>query len=386
MTSSRSTTAAAVTVRPVASAADRRRFVDFLYDHYADDPTFIPPLRMEQEKLINPKKSAFFEHGAMELYLAEDAAGTVVGRIAAIENGMHLRTHQDGNGFFGFFECVDDEGVAFALLDAASAWLRGRDLTGVRGPTNPRMNDVAGLLIDGFDRPPVILMPYNKPYYEAFLTAYGFERVMTMWAYYLHAAYMRSEKMERGVKLVYRRNPDLRIRTLDMERFDEEIETALSIYNDAWSNNWGHVSYTDAEARELAKDLRQIIDPDLVVFAEVDGEAVGFAFALPNINRGLRLLPRGKLLPLGLPKLLLAEKLGAFYEIRLPLLGVRKAYQGRGFDAPLILEIISNGLGKGYEACEMSWVLDTNARLINALEALGGVKDKEYGMFELSLA
>ena len=157
-----------VTVRPVRSSADRRAFLDLPYSHYEGVRTFIPPLRMDQDNVLNPKKNPFFEHGTIELFLAE-RGGAVVGRIAAIENGQHLAKYADGTGFFGFFETVEEYAVAGALLDAAAAWLTGRGLTGVRGPTNPTMNDVAGLLVGGFDRPPSILLPYNYPYYQGFL-------------------------------------------------------------------------------------------------------------------------------------------------------------------------------------------------------------------------
>ena len=169
----------AVTVRPVTSSADRRRFLDLPYSHYAEDRAFVPPLRMDQAKVLNPKKNPFFEHGDMQLFIAE-RAGEVVGRIAGIVNGMHLKKYDDGNGFFGFFETIEDPEVSTALLDAATGWLKQRGLTGVRGPTNPSMNDVAGLLVDGFNRAPSILLPYNKSYYEQYLADYGFTRAMTM--------------------------------------------------------------------------------------------------------------------------------------------------------------------------------------------------------------
>ena len=378
-----------LTVRPVVSRRDRARFLDFPYTHYAGHPYWIAPLRMDQAKALDPRKNPFFEHGTAALFLAE-RGGEIVGRVAAIENGEHLRKYADGNGFFGFFECVEDYAVAEALLDAAAGWLRGRGLTGMRGPTSPSMNDTAGLLVAGFEREPAILMPYNPPYYVDFLERYGFERAMTMWAYYVHKKYVNVERLDRGAELVLRRNPGLRVRTLDMSRFWDEAKTVLRIYNAAWAENWGHVPMTEHEFEHLAKDLKQIVEPEIVFFLDLDkpdgtSESVAFSILLPNLNQALRHVPNGRLLPLGLPKLLAYSKLGGVYETRMPLMGVLPEHRGKGFDAVLVHASVHDGTKRGYDACEMSWVLDANKRLTNSLDALGGVRDKEYVMLEKAL-
>lgn len=375
---------ATVTVRPVRSSSDRTAFLDLPYRHYRGEQNFVPPLRMDQAGVLNAKKNPFFEHGAIELFLAEQA-GRPVGRIAAIENGQHLAKYADGNGFFGFFESVDDYAVAEALLDAASTWLKGRGLTGVRGPTNPTMNDVAGLLVDGFHRPPAILLPYNKPFYEGFLLRYGFRRAMTMWAYYVHEAYINAPRMARGAEIVRRRQPSLTIRPLDRSRFADEIRAAMDIYNVAWAENWGHVPYTMHEATHLANELKPVLEDDLFLFVEDAGRPVAFSASLPNLNRALAHLPNGRLFPTGLPKLLARAKLGGVYEIRMALMGILPEYRGRGIDALLIHQTIVNGQARDYEACEMSWVLDVNKPLTNALDQLGAVRDKQYAMFEKTL-
>jgi GNAT superfamily N-acetyltransferase len=340
---------------------------------------------MDQAKVLNEKKNPFFEHGEIQLFLAEDARGEVVGRVAAIVNGMHLEKYDDGNAFFGFFECVEDYAVAEALLDTATAWLRERGYTGVRGPTNPSMNDTAGLLVDGFDREPAILMPYNPPYYVEYLERYGFERAMTMWAYYVHEAYVNKDKLRRGADIVMRRNPELTLRTLDLDRFWEDAAAVRRIYNEAWSQNWGHVPMTEHEFEHLAKDLKQVIEPELVFILEKDGEPVAFSISIPNLNQALKHVPSGRLFPTGLPKLLAYAKLGAVYELRMPLMGVLPEYHGRGFDAVLVDATIQDGIAVGYDACELSWVLDVNKPLVNSLDKLGAVKDKEYTMLEMGL-
>ena len=373
-----------LTVRPVRSSRDRSAFLDVPYALYADAPHFVPPLRMDQKHVLDPKKNPFFEHGTLELFLAE-RDGEIVGRVAAIENGQHLAKYADGNGFFGFFDTVEDYAVAEALLDAAAGWLRGRGLTGVRGPANPTMNDVAGLLVDGFDRPPAILLPYNYPYYQGFLERWGFARAMTMWAFYVHEAYINAERMARGAAIVQRRTPGITVRPLNPKTFDADIAAAMRIYNRAWANNWGHVPYTEHEALHLAGEMKPVIEPDLFLFAELDGAPIAFAASLPNLNQALRHLPRGRLASLGLPKVLGTWKLGGVYEIRMALMGVLPEHRNLGLDALLIHHTIVNGRRDGYQAAELSWVLDVNKPLVNALDKLGCTRDKEYAMFEAAL-
>lgn len=375
-----------VTIRPIESLRDRRRFVDFQYELYRTNSHWIPPLRRDVHHSLNPGKNAFFDHGKMQLFLALDESGRVLGRIAAILNGMHLQKYNDSNGFFGFFETIDDSDVAAALLDAAIAWLRSAGMSGVRGPANPTLNDTSGLLVGGFDREPSVLMPYNPEYYEPLLLRYGFERAMTMWAYYIHKKYVKLDKLRRGAEIVRRRNPGLKLRNIDMTRFDAEAKTILHIYNDAWSRNWGHVPMTEAEVGQLAREMKQIIDPKIVYMLEDDGRPVAFSISIPNINQLLKRVADGRLLPLGLPKMLAYAKFGGLYECRTPLMGVLREYQGRGLDAILNLAIIEEGPTHGYDASEMSWVLDSNRVLRNALESFGAVVDKEYAMLEMRFA
>lgn len=374
-----------ISVTPVASRRDRKAFIQFPFDLYRDSNVWIPPLRTDVAKLIDRRKNAFFEHGDMQLFLARTADGNVVGRIAAIRNGMHLEKYGDGVGFFGFFDAVDDVDVGHALLSTAADWLRAEGLSTMRGPANPTLNDTAGLLVGGFDKQPAILMPYNHPYYESMLTSFGFSRSMTMWAYYSHIKYLDDAKLNRGRDLLFRRYPALSARRLDMDHFDREAASILDIYNDAWSQNWGHVPMTEGEFTQLAAELKQIVDPRLVVIVEDAGEPIAFAISLPDLNYALKTVSNGRLLPTGLLKLLFLAKSGVIREIRMPLMGVRKSYQGRGLDAVLIAETINTGRAIGVLGCEMSWILDTNHKMRNALESMNGVKDKEYAMFDCAI-
>ncbi len=372
-------------VTPVKSRRDRKAFIQFPFDLYADTDVWVPPLRLDTSTLINPRKNAFFEHGDMQLFLARDGKGNVVGRIAAIKNGMHLKKYDDGVGFFGFFESIEDGEVSAALFEAAASWLRDQGLSSMRGPTNPSMNDVAGLLVGGFDKQPAILMPYNHGYFEGLLKGWGFERVMTMWAYYTNSKLIKSEKLRRGTELLLRRYPGLEVRRMDKSRFEDEARIILDIYNDAWSENWGHVAMTEGEFAQLAKELKQIVDERLVVIIEDNGAPIAFAVTLPDLNHALKMLRSGRLLPFGIFKLLFLAKSGVIREVRMPLMGVKKSHQGKGLDAILVYSTIQNSAELGVLGCEMSWVLDNNLVLRNSLETMGGVKDKEYAMFEAQI-
>ena len=374
-----------VQVRPALSSRDLRRFVDLPFRLYEGNRFWVPPLRMDIAAKLNPKKNPFFEHGEMQAFLAT-RGDQVVGRIAAIKNGKHLEKWTDGAGFFGFLEAEDDAEVFAALFQTAEGWLRARGLKSARGPVDPTMNDTAGLLVEGFDRPPSILMPYQPAYYKAHLDALGYTRAVTMWAYFIHDAYLDDSRLRRGVDIVRRRHPDLTLRPLDTGRFAEEIATALRLYNEAWGENWGNVAYTDAEALHLAKELKPVLEPELFLFLEKAGEPIAFAISLPNLNRALKHIENGRLLPFGLPKLLAMAKSGLISEIRMAVMGVSSKYRGQGFDALLVLDTIDRGRAMGYDACEMSWVLDTNKALTNALDKMGAVRDKEYCMVEKALA
>jgi GNAT superfamily N-acetyltransferase len=369
-------------VRPVRTLRDRRRFVAFPYTLYNSSPYWVAPLRREQARLLFSKKNLFFLHGRIAPFIAEDASGRVLGRVAAIVNGAHLQKHGDGTGFFGFFECVERYDVAAALFDAAAAYLRAQGLSVLRGPVNPSINESSGLLVKGFDRAPAILMPYNPPYYEDFLLRYKFERKMTMWAYYGAWKHLNAERLRRGAELVRRRMPGLRTRNPDMSRFAEEAKTMCGIYNQAFDAGWGRVPVSEDEFLYMAKALRPVLDPDLVFFLEHDGRPVGFSLSLPDVNALLRRVPDGRLFPFGFLKLLGYTWFGERRECRTAVLALLPAYQRRGLDSLLILDTIESAQRNGYVGGELSWVMEDNAVLKNALKNLGAVVDKEYALFE----
>jgi GNAT superfamily N-acetyltransferase len=272
--------------------------------------------------------------------------------------------------------------VAAALFDTLAAYLGAQGLRAMRGPTNPSINESSGLLVNGFDRAPSILMPYNPPYYEQFLLRYGFERKMTMWAYYGAWKHLNTERLRRGAEIVRRRMPGLSLRSPDMSRFEEEALTMCEIYNRAFDDGWGNVPLSEAEFLYMAKAMRPILDPRIVFFLEHEGRAIGFSLSVPNINITLKHLPDGRLLPLGFIKLLGHLRFGQSPEFRTVVLALLPGYQRRGLDSLLILNTIEKAQQHGYIASELSWVMDNNVVLKNALDNLGAAIDKEYAMFE----
>jgi GNAT superfamily N-acetyltransferase len=326
----------------------------------------------------------------MELFLAEDAGGRVVGRVAAIENGRHLEVHRDGTGFFGFFEVATPEtaagvATAHALLDAAEEWLRARGLTRVVGPASPTLHDTAGLLVRGFDRPPAVMMPYNPPAYQGLLLDRGFVRAVTLRAYYGAWKHLDADRLRRGADAVRRRYPGLVLRSADIRRYGEELELVHRLYDSCFAGEWGFVPLTDAEFAQMARSMRPIIDSRLVLFIEARGEPIGFALSLPNVNLALRHVRNGRLTPANAARLAAYLRFGAVSEFRTILLGVAPAWRRRGMDALLILKTIEAGHAAGYHASEMGWVMAHNRPLTNALDTLGGVVDKEYALFERTL-
>ena len=256
----------------------------------------------------------------------------------------------------------------------------------MRGPANPSLNDMAGLLIQGFDRPPSILMPYNPPYYEDFLLRNGFDSIMAMWGYYVHKKYVKFDRLKRGARIVRSRNPGLSMRTLDMSRFNEEVASIRTIYNEAWTKNWGAVPANGCgvcQASQGSETCRLI--PAWRSLLRCTVNPWGFAVALPDVTLAFQRLPRGRLLPFGILQLWAGIKYSSNRDIRLPIMGVLKAYHGRGFDVLPVLETIEKGPEYGYQGCEMSWILDNNHKLKNLLQSIGAVVDKKYAILERPL-
>ncbi|KAB2967378.1 MAG: N-acetyltransferase [Thermoanaerobaculia bacterium] len=370
---------AAIEVRPVRTRRDRRRFVRLPWRIYRDTPAWVPPLEIERMDFIDRRKNAFFRHSDAELYLAE-REGEPVGRIAAIENRRHLETYRDGTGFFGFFESIDDPSVARALVAKASDWARARGLARLRGPMSFTINDECGLLLDAFELPPVLLMSYNPPYYRPLLEDLGFRKAQDLWAYRLDAPERVPERLGRLARAVAARG--ISVRKLDFSRFDEEVALVHRIHSQAWASNWGAVPLTVEEMRALARELKPLADRDLVFLAEDGGEPVGVSVTVPDINQALP-AARGRLLPFGLVRLLLARR--RIDAVRVLILGVLPGHRFRGVDAALYARTMEEAIRKGYRWGELSWVLESNPAMNSAAEFLGATRYKTYRIYDLEL-
>lgn len=376
-----------VVVRPARTAADLRRFIDLPYRLHRGDPQWVPPLRMDMRTLLSRQKNPFFQHADAEYFLAErETAGDGgrqrerAGRIAAIHNRLHNEFHADEVGFFGFFECVDDQAVADALFEAAAAWLRERGLRVMRGPASFSTNDECGVLVDGFDTPPTVLNPHNPRYYVPLVERAGLTPAKDLFQYQSTNPTM-PERLIRGAQLIAERKK-IRLRRIDLKHFDKEVERIKQIYNAAWEKNWGFVPMTDAEIDHLASQLKPVVVPDLVLFAEREGEVIGFAAALPDLNIALKANPSGRLFP-GIIKILWAKR--KITRIRILLLGLLKEYRVTGADALMYHWIWEKGYALGYRWAEAGWILDDNVAMSNALVRMGFQHYKTLRLYDRSL-
>lgn len=373
-------------VRPVQTERDRMAFIRFPFRLYTDDPCWVPPLLYERKAFFNPKKNPFYRHAEVELYLAE-RGGEVVGTISAHINYNHNAFHNEKVGFFGFFEVIEDYQVAQALLDAACEWVRARGMTAIRGPMNFSTNEECGLLVDGFDSPPVVFMTYNPRYYQGFLERYGMQKAMDLWAYRLDIETVGTDlgklppKLKRVVNMALERGR-FTIRNANIRDFENELARLKRIYNSAWERNWGFVPMTDEEIDHLARGIKRWIDPDLIFVAEVDGEPVGVSITLPDMNQPL-LHMGGKLFPFGWLKYLWYRR--KMHICRVFAMGVLEAYRGQGIDAVFYYLTGKAAIPKGYTMAEMSWILETNTMMNRAVRFLGGQVYKTYRIYEKGL-
>ena len=375
-----------MSIVPVHSNRDLRRFIDFPYQLHARDPLWVPPLRRDVKLLLSRTKNPFFEHAEAEYLLAE-RSGQVVGRIAAIANRLHNQTHADKVGFFGFFEAVDDQTVAHALLGAAAAWLGPRGFDTMRGPASFSTNDESGLLVDGFDTPPVLMMPHNPPYYLALLERAGFTTAKNLLVYQhgrqLGQVIPVPDRLTRATQLITERL-GITIRPLRMNDFKAEVDRVKALYNKAWEHNWGFIPMTDHEIDHLAAQFKPVVVPSLVPFVEKDGKVIAFALALPDLNSILATNRSGRMFPVIL-KLLWRLKTNRIYRLRITLLGVLPEYRGKGIDAVLYHWIWTRGGMLNYSWGEAGWILEDNPAMNAGLVKMGFTVYKTYRLLDRPL-
>jgi GNAT superfamily N-acetyltransferase len=331
--------------------------------------------------LLSRTKNPFFEHAEAEYLLAE-RDGVVVGRIAAISNRLHNETHGDRVGFFGFFECIDDQAVADALFAAAADWCRAKGHDLLRGPVSFSVNDECGLLVDGFDFPPALMMPHSPRYYVDLVERAGFARAKNLLVYQggREDLYVPvPERLARGTELI-RQRLGITIRPLDLSRFDQEVAAIKEIYNSAWEKNWGFVPMTEREIDHLAEQFRPVVIADFVPVAEKDGKTIGFGIALPDLNAILRTNRSGWLLP-ALPRILWALKMRTLRRARIVLLGVVPEYRGKAIDAMLYHWIWTKAEKLGFRWGEAGWILEENAAMNAGLEKMTFRVYKTYRLY-----
>ncbi len=362
---------------PIEGSSGLRQFVEFPYSFYRGDPYWVPPLRIAMKELLDTARHPFYAHASLQCFIAR-RGGKTAGRIAAIHNRNHNEHHGENAGFFGFFECVDDEAIAAALLGAARTWLRAQGAEVMRGPVSPSTNYECGLLVDGFDSSPQVMMPYNPRSYDRLIQAAGLRKAKDLYAYHMLTDAMAVERVERLAARAAG-SDGVRIRPIRMSAFQEDVEKVWEVYNAAWSRNWGFVPMTRDEFLLMGKEMKPILDPGFVLLGEVDGRVVGFAMGLPDINRALK-PAGGRLVPLGFLKILYHKRF--IRSVRVLVLGVVEQYRTVGVAAGFYAELCRHAKRRGFNECEMSWVLEDNVLMNRSIEAFGGKRYKTYRIYE----
>jgi len=371
-------------IRPIEAKSDVVKFVKCQWDFYKDDPNWVPPMKMDRMNLLNTKTNPFYQHSLMQLFLAEDN-GEIVGRIAAIINDNHNKTHNDKVGFFGFFECVNDQNVADLLFNTANDWLKSRGMDTSRGPVNPSLNDETGLLIEGYNMPAVTLMTYNPEYYAELIENAGFAKAKDLYAYLLEMHSFLTDKMRR-MQSIIRKRYQIKIRKMNFKnkaKFKEDVKIMKELYNKAWEDNWGFVKMTDAEFEHLAKDMKMVADPNFTLIVEIKGKPAGFVLGLPDINQCFIKNRSGSTLG-GIWHLMTKKK--KIDTLRIIVLGVLPEYRSTGADAALYYEFFERGSKRGIKFGEASWILEDNLMMNRALTVtMNGKKYKTYRLYDKAI-
>jgi GNAT superfamily N-acetyltransferase len=364
----------------VSSRKDLLRFIRFPWVIYKDNPYWIPPLIYDRKKLLDKVNNPFYQHAEMELFLAL-SDNKVVGRIAAIKNEMHIKYHNNNCGFFGFFECIDDQDTANLLIDAAIAWLKEKGVTSVMGPANPSSNDDWGLLIDGFNLSPAFMMPYNPEYYIRLIETYGFTKIKDLNGYQIKAEnVLKVEKLKRLIESIKTRNK-ITIKQLDKNRFEEDLAKVKLVYNKAWAPNWGFVPLTEPEIDSIASEMKMLLEPSLTLFVEREHETIGFTLTMPDYNQLFKKM-NGRLFPFGIVRLLTQKR--RINAARILTLGIIPEYQKKGIDAVIYWELLNNAAKLGIYTGEASWILEDNEMMNNAILNMGGELYKRYRIYHLN--
>ncbi len=379
---------AQIEVRTVTSRSDLASFVDLPWQLYRTDPNWVPPLKSAVREILDTSRHPFYGGGAdaeRELFLAlED--GRPVGRIAAILNHAHNRFHDENIAFFGFFEAIDSEAVTRALFQAAEAWAAGRGASALRGPANPSTNYECGLLVKGFDGPPVLMMTYNPPYYADLIEDAGYAKVKDLYAYISPVHGRHLDRLIRLAEKTRKKYPELTTRKVNLKDFKHEVELVQEIYNAAWEKNWGFIPMSDAEITWMARELKPLVQQDLLRFAFIEDEAAGFILAIPDWNPVLKDLGGSPWKhPFKTVKHLLTAKPEKMEGLRVITMGVKAKFRKRGAEGLLFAEGLENALKIGYKWCEYSWILEDNELAKRTVRLMDAELYRIYRFYEKPL-
>lgn len=371
-------------IKKAVSPGEVKKFIDFPHQLYKSDVNYVPELFIAQKKLLDKKKNPFFKHADSEFFLAIRNR-KIEGRIAVIKNGNYNKLSGEPHGFFGFFDVIDNYAVSEKLLNAAVEWSEQNNFSKLIGPVNFSTNDTCGILIDGHETPPVIMMTYQKKYHQDFLERFGFEKKMDLLAYHI-----KPENMEEKVVSIHHRLEErlekrgIRIRKLNLKNFKQEVEILREVYNAAWEKNWGFVPMTKEEFDFAAEDMKSIVDVDFAYIAEHNGKAIGFSLTIPNLNEVFIKMKRGRLFPTGLFKLLYYKN--KVKSVRVLTLGVIEEYRKAGIDACFYARNIETARRKNIQWAEASWILENNQMMNRALQNIGAEVYKKYRIYEMPVA
>jgi GNAT superfamily N-acetyltransferase len=367
------------TIVPVKSKKELTAFIDFPHDLYRDDPNYVPELFIAQKDLLTTHP--FHKHSSLQAFLAYDG-DKIAGRIAAILNNNHNSYNNTNDGFWGFFDCINDQETANLLFSTANKWLKDKGVDKkFIGPVNFSTNETCGLLVEGFDSPPVLMNTYNYPYYAGLIENAGFKKQIDLIAWHWDGQNYddKSVRLLNALQERLKRN-NIVIRKVNLKNFKEETAKLRQVYNSAWDQNTGFVPLNDEEFEHLAKDLKLILDPDFALVAEQDGKIVAFGLALPNLNEVLIKVKRGRLLPTGIFKILLNKS--KVQSIRIYALGVVDGYRKMGIEACLYGTIIKEYKRKGFKHAEAGWTLENNTLINEAILAIKGDPYKKYRIYD----
>ena len=370
-------------IKEVLNSSDLNKFIDFPHDLYKGDSNYVPEIYLAMKDHLNQAKNPYFKHSTAAFYLAY-WEGKIVGRISATINTNYNKFHNSNVGWFGFFDCIENYEVASQLLNTAKSYIKTNGAESMLGPANLTTNDTAGLLIDGFDSPPVVQMTYNKKYYPLYFDTWGLKKEMDMFAYFIPTVGVNEKALQLSERIQARlEDKGIKFRNVNMKKFKAELDGIHSIYNQAWENNWGFVPTTKEEFDFIGEGLKLAVDDRYVFIAEDAGKIIAFAVGLPDLNEIAIKLKKGRILPFGIFKLLFGKK--KVSKIRIILLGVIPEYRKMGIEAVFFANFISKAKQNGLLGGEASWVLESNEMMVKAAEHLNGKKYKTYRIYSKAI-